>query len=96
MNTLHRNMEEIWLLSICLEANGRFHFRGYLKGRWITEVLVEIRDIENYKFEGWLIGASYLLKLEVLNVDQKGILYGLLLKQKHLKDGEIANSWEDF
>lgn len=88
----------IWLLSICIsiEKNnknrGIFHFRGYVKGQWVSKVVVELANDEE---KSWEIGESYLLKLIIVNIDNKGILYGAL-KEFRILAFNLADNWEAY
>ncbi len=96
MTLLHCKAKTIWLLSICIGSRiessqvGIFHFRGYLDGQWITKILAECGVGEAVN---WQLGVTYLLKLQVLNIDPRGELRGFLQEVEEL-EGDLGKDWE--
>lgn len=95
--TTQGDLDMVWLLTICIHTEnkhrlGVFHFRGYVKGQWISKVIVELND-ENE--ENWNIGESYLLKLAITRIDKHGILFGNLKELKVL-DFNVEDNWESY
>ncbi len=98
MALLHCKTRVVWLLSICIGndrsvANaGLFHFRGYLHGHWVTKVWI-ISDLE--EFSEWQLGETYLLKIEVREIDARGKLIGFLLAARNLGQS-FGKDWEEY
>lgn len=98
MALLHCKAKVIWLLSICIgsqgdtEKIGIFHFRGYLYGQWVNKVVIK-SSLPG--FVAWQMGESYLLKLQVIDIDRPGKLEGVLLELRHLGKN-FADHWEEY